>query len=297
MVGFVLLIACANLANLLVARATVRRKEVAMRLALGAGRWRIARQMLIESMMLSLSGGALGLLLAAGLLPVLVGFVPSELGAEVLRTDPDVRVLAFTLAVSLLTGVIFGMLPTLGCTAVGLVEAIKSGADSATGAVPAPRARQVLVIAQVALSLLLLIGSGLFARSLHNLLGEDAGFPAERLVSFSVDARSSSYGRSEAASLYRRLQDRLRLLPEVRTVSMSAVPLLRDLRRGTSIRLESYDAKPGEIPYSYIDYTGPGFFGTMGIAVVAGREFSDRDFQAPESVAMINEEMARRYPR
>jgi len=292
MVGLVLLIACANLANLLVARATVRRKEIAMRLALGAGRWRIARQMLVESLMLSLSGGALGLLLAAGLLPVLVGFLPSDIGADALHTNPDARALAFTLAISLLTGVIFGLLPAFGSTGAGLIEAIKGGVSDS---VSAPRVRQALVVAQVALSLLLLIGCGLFARSLYNLLGQDTGFPVERLVTFSVNARSSGYSSPEAIALYRRLQDQLRLVPEIRSASMSVVPLLRNQRSGTSLTIPSYHAEADEYPFSYIDYTGPGFFGTMGIAVVAGREFSDRDFETPRAVAMINEAMAKRY--
>jgi predicted permease len=290
----VLLIACANAANLLIARGVARRREIAIRLALGAGRWRVGRQVVVESLILSSCGGALGLLVALWATNALVAFLPVEQEANALSTSLDGRVLGFTLVVSLLTGLAFSLLPGLRATRTSLA-AMQDSTAGARGAMTAPRARQCLVAAQMALSLLLLIGCGLFARSLYNLAREDPGFPTDHLVAFSVDGRSSGYGPGDALRLYRRLQGRLARVAGVRSVSMSSGRVLRNQRGMTTVTVEGYRYEPGEFTSPYIDHVGPGYFATMGIAVVAGRELDDRDVDDAKKVTVINQSAAERY--
>jgi predicted permease len=295
MAGLVLLIACANVANLLIARSAARQKEVALRLALGASRWRIARQVLTESLALSVGGGALGLVIAVWSLEVLVGFLPSEETVHALSTSLDPRVLAFAFAAALATSLLFGLTPALQSMKTSFAETLKNQSASLAGALGAPRVRQGLVVTQVALSLLLLIGCGLFARTLYSLEHENPGFPVERLATFSIDARSSGYSVAGARDVYRRLQEQFTRLPGVRGVSMSETTVLRNQQRGNTVKFEGYQAGQGEYPTPYIDLVGPQYFATMGMPVVAGREFTEGDFGGGRLVAMINESTANQY--
>ncbi|MBP1634217.1 MAG: hypothetical protein H6Q10_791 [Acidobacteria bacterium] len=294
MVGLVLLIACANVANLLVARAPARQREIAIRLALGASRGRIVRQLLVESLLLSLVGGAAGVLVAAWTADLLLRALPFERAVATLSSTPDARVLAFALGVSLLTGVLFGLVPAWQTARPRLVPALKeeSGAVSAVGHV---RLRKGLVVAQVALSLLLLVGAGLFARSLWNLQALDPGFRVESITTFSVDPALSGYTRERSIPFYQQLRERLRAVPGVISVSLAAItPLTGDLYMAT-VKVDGYRVKEGEHVNVEFNMVGPDYFKTLGIPLVAGRDFGEADTSAAPRVAIVNEKMARYF--
>ena len=295
MVGVVLLIACANIANLLLARATSRQKEFAVRLALGAGRARIVRQQLVESLLLAVTGAILGLGLARWTGMLLISALPGSGPAQTLSASLDLRVVGFTLTLAVLTAVIFGIVPALQATRPGVTSALKEEAGSVAGGGRQARVRRALVIGQVAMSMLLLAGAGLFARSLHNLRSVDPGFRAESLISFSVDPSLSGYDQNRSLTLYRRLQEELGAVPGVRAVSMSEIGALTGNGWGMSIRVDGYQAKEGENMNPNFDGVGPGYFATMGIPLVRGREFTDRDAKGSPRVAIINETMARYF--
>jgi predicted permease len=294
MVGLVLLIACANVANLLMARAPARQREIAIRLSLGASRGRIVRQLLVESLMLSLLGGAAGLLVAAWTADLLLEALPFERAVATLSSTPDARVLIFALAVSVMTGVLFGLVPAWQTARPQLIPALKeeSGTVSVGGHV---RLRKGLVIAQVALSLLLLVGAGLFARSLWNLRALDPGFRVEALTTFSVDPALSGYTAERSVHFYERLQERLRAIPGVIAVSMAAIVPLTDSMWMSTVNVEGYRRKEGEDVNPQVNSVGPGYFRTMGIPLVAGRDFTLADGPKAPKVAVVNEKMAQYF--
>ncbi len=294
MVGLVLLIACANVANLLMARAPARQREIAIRLALGASRGRIVRQLLVESLMLSLLGGAAGLLVAAWTADLLLRALPFERAVATLSSTPDARVLLFALAVSVITGVLFGLVPAWQTARPQLVTALKeeSGSVSVGGHV---RLRKGLVVAQVALSLLLLVGAGLFARSLWNLRSLDPGFRTEALTTFSVDPALSGYTAERSVSFYERLQERLRAIPGVTSVSVAAITPLTDSLWMSTVNVEGYRRKEGEDVNPQVNSVGPDYFRTLGISLVAGRDFSVADGPTAPKVAIVNEKMAQYF--
>jgi predicted permease len=299
MVGLVMLIACANVANLLLARAAARQKEIAVRLALGAGRARVIRQLLVESTTLALAGGAGGLAIAYWGGRVLLRFLPAEGASQALSTTPDLRVLLFTLGLSLATGILFGLAPALQSTrtsrSMGISPALKDQASNVSASVGQARLRMALVVGQVALSLVLLVGAGLFARSLYNLKDVDPGFRAGNLVSFTIDASLNGYSQPRMHELFRRLEDSLGVLPGVRAVaSVEIRPLSGDASTNT-VRVEGYEPKPQEDMNPYANWIGPGYFSTMGVPLMAGREFTRRDDAAAPKVAVINESMARYF--
>lgn len=295
MVGFVLLIACANVANLLLARAAARQKEIAIRLALGAGRGRVIRQLLVESTVLALAGGAAGLLLASWSGQVLLRFLPGDGAAQALSTAPDLRVLGFAMGLSLVTGVLFGLVPALQATRPAIAPALKDQASNVSAGAGQVRLRMALVSAQVALSLVLLIGAGLFARSLYNLKDVDPGFRAANLMSFSINPSLNGYTQPQMQQLFARLEDSLAQLPGSRAVASAEItPLSGDSTQST-VRVEGYQPKPEEDMNPYVNWVGPGYFSTMGIALIGGREFTRRDGPASPKVAVINESMARYF--
>ena len=294
MVGLVLLIACANVANLLMARAPARQREIAIRLSLGASRGRIVRQLLVESLMLSLIGGAAGLLVAAWTADLLLKALPFERAVATLSSTPDARVLFFALGVSVLTGVLFGLVPAWQTTRPQLVPALKeeSGSVSVGGHV---RLRKGLVVAQVALSLLLLVGAGLFARSLWNLRALDPGFRMEALTTFSVDPALSGYTTDRSVHFYERLQERIRAIPGVTSVSMAAVTPLTDSSWMSTVNVEGYRAKDREDMNPEVNLVGPDYFRTLEIPLVAGRDFTAADGPGAPKVAIVNEKMAQYF--
>ena len=295
MVGLVLLIACANVANLLLARGAARQKEVAIRLALGASRAAIVRQRLIESFVLAAAGAALGLAVAWWTGALLLKALPFDEAARTLSAAPDARVTSFALAAAALTALLFGLAPALQSTRPTLTSTLKDESGSVVGGTGHARFRKSLVVAQVGLSVLLLAGAALFARSLYNLKTIDPGFSAEQLLSFSLDPSLNGYSRERSVALFERLQTELLTLPQVRAAAPSVIPFLTDSNWSSTVRVEGYKAKEGENMNPNIDSVGPGFFSTMGQPLVAGREFTARDAMGAPKVAIVNETMAKYF--
>jgi len=295
-VGLVLLIACANVANLLIARATARQKEIAVRLALGASRGQIISQLLIESLMLSMAGGTAGLLLAVWIDQALVGFLPTgPTNTLAISATPDWRILLFTLAISLATGIIFGLVPALQATRPDLAPTLKDqvGAITSTASVGL---RKSLVVAQVTLSLLLLIGAGLFIRSLKNLKGLDPGFKTRNLLTFGIDPPLNGYKPERSREILRQVYESLNTLPGVEAASLAIMPVMEGDEWDQSATVDSFQAKPNEGLDPHMNFLSPGYFKTMGVPILQGRDFrqSDQGKDAPK-VCMINENFAKKY--
>ena len=246
MVGLVLLIACANVANLLLARGSSRQKELAVRLALGAGRRRLVQQLLVESLVLSLAGGVLGVLVSVWVGRALIAALPYEDAARTLSADPDLRVGLFALALSLLTGVLFGIIPALQTTRVAIATTLKNeagGGDRRGGALPLPpRAGR----GPDRLSLLLLVGAGLFTRSLQNLRALDPGFQPDRLVTFTIDPSLNGHDMAGRLDVFARVRDALAAEPGVRSVTMSDIPLMTNSDNSSTITIPGHEPKDGE---------------------------------------------------
>ena len=293
-VGLVLLIACSNLANLLIARASSRQKEVAVRLAIGAARGRLIRQLLVESMVLSLAGGAAGLGLAVLVDRALIAFLPKGTLTLTLSSTPDPAVLAFTLAVSVVTGLLFGLVPALQATRPQLASTLK---DQAAAVVHGPSValRKGLVVFQVALSLVLLIGAGLFLQSLNRLHNLDPGFDASNLLRFDVTPMLSGYQKPSARDYYRRLTERLEFVPGVSSATFAVVPLLEDNEWDNWVTIEGYAPKPGETPDPHVQYCSPRYFETLRIPMILGRPFLPKDDEKAPRVVIVNQKFARRY--
>lgn len=290
-VGLVLLAACANLASLLLARASTRGREIAVRLAVGAGRGRLVRQLLTESVMLSLLAGVVGLLLAFWAIDLLMAMRPPFPVPLALEVQPDLRVLLFTLLLSVATGVLFGLAPALQATRPDLLAVLKDESSSGPGGARA-RLRDAFLVAQVALSLLLLIGSGLFLRGLHQATKIDPGFRPEGLVLASLDLGSHGYADADGAVFYARLLDELRARPGVSGATLTSdVPLdLGNRSRGFSLgggREEALEEGCANV--------GPDFFEVMGIPLVRGRGITAEDRESTQRVAVVNETFARRF--
>jgi predicted permease len=226
-VALVLLIACSNLANLLLARASARQREIAIRLALGAGRRKLIRQLLVETLVLAAAGGSLGIGLAVMIDRALIGFLPSGNTPISLTSTPDATVLGFTCAISLLSSILFGLVPALESSKPRVADALKDQASSVIGG-GSSGLRKGLVVAQVSLSLLLLVGAGLFQQSLHNLKNLDPGFDVNNLLAFNVDPTLSRYDRKWTVDYYRRLRDRLSIIPGVGSHAFAVVAVLEN---------------------------------------------------------------------
>jgi len=295
MVGLVLLIACANVANLLIARASARQREVAVRLALGASRGRLVRQLLVESTTLSLAGGALGIVLSSWTGDLLLRALPSESASRTLSSEPDLRVAAFAVGLSVLTGLVFGLVPALQSTRPDLAPTLKAEAGSVVGGSGAFRFRRGLVVAQVALSLLLLVGAGLFTRSLMNLRSLDPGFQAGQVLAFSVDPARSGHSLERRLALLDEIRDEIAAEPGVLSVSAAEVSLMTNSHSSSTVRVEGYEAKEEENMNPDFNGVGPGFFATLGIPLLAGRDFTDGDRPEAPKVAVVNESFARYF--
>jgi predicted permease len=293
-VGLVLLIACSNVANLLIARATARQKEIAVRLALGASRRRLICQLLEESVLLSAAGGLAGLGLAVWMDRTLIGFLPLGVTPLTVSSVPDGRVLGFTFAVAVLTGLVFGLAPALQATRPELAGTLKDQAGSVVGGT-AVGLRKFLVVAQVSLSLLLLIGAGLFIQSLRNLKELNPGFHTENLLTFAMDPTLNGYKPERTLQFYRQLTDRMNGLPGARSAALAVVQILDGNEWDSSVTVEGYTVKQGEWVDPHMQFISPRFFETMGIPVLLGRDFTIQDDQGTPKVAIVNEKFARRY--
>jgi putative ABC transport system permease protein len=291
MVAVVLLIACVNVANLLLARATSRQREIALRLALGATRSRIVSEQFVESLVLAMAGAVIGLVLAAWTGSLLLATLPGN-GASTLTATPDLRVVGFTLAISLLTALACGIAPALAATRSAVTSALKEEAGSVAGGGRQARLRRALVVAQVAMSMLLLAGAGLFARSLYNLRSVNPGFQVDSLLTFNVDPSLNGYQPEHVLSLFERIQQELSAIPGVRDVSMAEVGVLTGNQWGMTVRVEGYTRKEDEDMNPTVDGVGTRYFSTMGIPLVAGREFTEKDTASAPKVAIINQTMA-----
>jgi len=285
-VGMVLMIACANLASLLLARSAARTKEIAVRLAIGAGRFRLLRQLLTESLLVSFAGGTLGLVLAFWLDAVLLRFFEVEL-----KVQPNLQILGFAFAVCFVSGVLFGLAPALRATRLDLSSGLK---QTIPGSGPR-RLDQVLVTAQVALSLLLLVGATLFVRSLQNLRSVDAGFDREHVLLVKQDPAPNGYVGRRAAKLYGELLARVEILPMFRSATIVEATPLSEPSWFENITIPGYTPSHGEPLNTFFNHVGAHFFRTFGIPVLAGRDFEPTDNETAPPVIAINEVMARRY--
>src|SRR5256714_6428327 len=295
MVGLVLLIACANVANLLLARGAARQREIAIRMAVGAGRFRLVRQFLVESLLLSLIGGGVGLLVAAWTISGLVSTIPQSFGAEGLSTQLDARLLGFNFALAVLTGLVFGLLPALKATRLNLEGTLREQGSSVSGGRGQVRFRKGLVVSQIILTTVLLVGAGLFARSLSNLNRLDLGVRAAQLSEFSIEPQLNGYSTPQTIAFFNDLHQRLTALPGVESVSEAEIPVFTDSSAGSNITVEGYQAQDDEEMHVNRNSVGANYFSTMGIPLVKGREFSQSDAADSPKVAVINETMARRY--
>ena len=294
-VGLVLLIACANLASLLAARAAARQKEVAIRLALGSSRGRLIRQLLTESLLLSTAGGFAGIGLAVLMVKALLAFLPANISGYTISSMPDYRMLGFTLAISLLTGIVFGLVPALQATRPDVAGTLKDEAASVTGGSGQLSFRKVLVALQVTLSLVLLIGAGLFIRSLGNLRLLDPGFRTANIVQFNLNPRALGYDANRTAALFQRIDQRLSATPGVRGVGFADMAVLQNNEWDQWVTIEGYAAGPREKMDPHFNSVSPGYFDALGMHILRGRGFSVKDDSKSPLVAVVNASFAKRY--
>ena len=295
MVGLVLLIACANVANLLIARAFMRQKEIAVRLSLGSSRSRLVRQLLVESLVLSIAGGALGLATAFALTKWLLALVPQGGQPILISAHPDLRILSFALLVTCTTGIVFGLVPALRASRPDPWSTLKDTMGSIAGSGGSLFLRKGLVTAQVALSFLLLFGAGLFVRSLQNLKGTQTGVSVDNLLMFQLSPAMSGYDNGRGTIFYRQLLEKLRATPGLTSVAMASVPILAGDEWDSSVSVEGHQAKDGEDMQAFMNAVSPGYFATLKTPLLEGRDFRDSDAKETSDVAIVNRKFAEHY--
>jgi predicted permease len=295
-VALVLLIACANVANMLLARSAARSSEITMRLAMGAGRWRLVRQLLTESMLLAFVGGAVGVLFAIWGTDALAAI--GESGGDVLPEGItyglNFRVLLFTLAVSMVTGALFGLAPALRATRLDLTSAMKESSRGTAG-ISRSRLSKTLVVAQVAMSLLLLFGAGLFLRTVHNLQSVELGFNQKNLLVFTLRPGKAGYEKDRLHEFYRTIFERIEATPGVAAATFCRVPLVANNTFDSGVILPGETPQSGEEHITNMQIVRDNFFETMGIPLLAGRGFDDRDVDGSQPVAVVSEKFARDF--
>jgi predicted permease len=289
--GIVLLVACANLANLLLARNAKRRQEISVRLAIGAGRGRLIRQWLTESLLLSVLGGCAGIVVAYWAKTGLLGFLPADYSANV-HAPMDLRVLGFALLASLVTGLLFGLAPALQLSQTGVSIALRADSPSIASGERLFSLRSALIFLQVALSLPLLIGAGLFLHSLRNLRGVNMGFVKENVFLATLNPSMNGYPQERIKSLYDDLLARVRTLPGVRAASLTTSSVISGGWDQESVKVEGYQPGPDENVSPNAAIVSPGYFATMGMPLVEGRDFTEQDTVTRAKVVIINETMA-----
>jgi predicted permease len=289
--GIVLLVACANLANLLLARNAKRKQEISVRLAIGAGRGRLIRQWLTESLLLSILGGCAGIVIAYWAKTALVGFLPAGFAANV-RAPMDLRVLSFAFLASLATGLLFGLAPALQLSQTGLSIALRNDAPSIASGERLFSLRSALIFVQVALSLPLLIGAGLFLHSLRNLRGVNTGFVKGNVFLATLNPAMNGYPQERIKALYDDLLARVRTMPGVRAASLTTASVISGGWDQEGVKVEGYQSGPDENMSPDAAVISPGYFATMGIPLVAGRDFTEQDIASRPRVVIINETMA-----
>jgi predicted permease len=297
MVGVVLLIACANVANLLIARAFARQKEISVRLSLGASRGRLVRQLLVESMVLSLAGGIAGVGLAFGMTRGLLALVPVEGNPLLVGPEPDGRILIFTLGVTVFTGLIFGLVPALRASRPDLWTSLKDSVGSIAGSGSGSLfMRKGLIAGQVALSFLLLFGAGLFVRSLQNLHTKETGFrEMSNLVTFQLSPALIGYDAPRVVHFYQDLLENIRAIPGVGSAGLASVALLHGWEWDSSMSVEGHQARDGEDMQAFMNSISPGYFQTMGVPILEGRDFDTHDITENSKVAIVNRSFAQHF--
>ena len=295
MVGLVLLIACANVANLLIARGFMRQKEIAVRLSLGASRRRLVKQLLVESLLLSFLGGLAGLALALVLTRGLLALIPVEGQPLLIDAAPDGRILAFTFGLTFATGIVFGLLPALRASRPDPWTTLKDTVGSIAGTGGSLFLRKGLVTAQVALSFLLLFGSGLFVRSLQNLKTTDTGVALDNLVTFQLSPDLNGYDVPRRSNLYQELLDRLRTTPGITDAGLAAVPILSGDEWDNYMSVEGHRPADGENMQAFMNAVSPGYFATMKIPLLEGRDFRRSDLAEEWKVAIVNRRFAEHF--
>jgi predicted permease len=294
--GLVLLIAMANAANLLLARSAQRRREMAIRTALGASRSAIMGQLLIEALLLSAAGGLAGILFAVSTLRLLIAHLVGGDGpVYFLTASLDWRTLLFSLAISMLTGLLFGLHPAWEAARSSVLSGLNDDSGKASSSHGAARARKLLVCAQVAISALLLVPTGLFLKSLVNLLHVDLGLRTEKLVTFRISPQLNSYKPEQSRALIERAEEQVAAIPGVRDVAASSISLIAGNNSGGNITVEGFAQGPGADTHSMLTQVGAGFFRKMGIPLIAGREFTDTDNLGSPKVAVVNEAFVRHF--
>jgi predicted permease len=290
----VLLIACANIANLLLARAAGRAKEMGVRLALGAGRRHLVAQLLTESVLLALMGGVASLAVAEVTLRLLATLLPADT-STIMQFSIQPPVIAFAALLAVGTGLAFGLFPALHSTRSGLIDSIRSNAGQITGHRGAARFRSALVTAQIALATGLLICSGLFLKSLVNVTHVDLGLHVDDVVTFTMSPRRSGFDSTHTMLLFQQVEEELARLPGVTGVTSSQVPLLAGSNWGTDVYVEGFKTGPDIDNNSRYNEVGPGYFSTLGIPVLQGREFTASDFKGAPRVAVVNQTFAKKF--
>jgi len=291
---FVLVIACANVANLLLARGASREAEIATRLSIGAGRWQLVSQLLTESCLLAVAAGIVSLVVARWTLYSIAALLPAEAAATIpMELDP--AVLLYTGCLTLATGFLFGLFPSLHSTRPDLVSCLKGQAGQPAGARAARNFRNVLATGQIALSLALLVGAGLFTKSLFNVSRVDLGLQVDNVITFGVSPVLNGYTPQRSREFFERLEDELAAFPGVTGVTAAMVPLLAGNNWGNDVSVEGFAAGPDTDMNSRFNGIGPDYFGTLGIRLFSGREFTRSDGPTGAKVAIVNEAFAKKF--
>jgi len=290
-----LLLGCANVANLLLVRSVARRREVALRLSMGASRWRLVRQLLVESLLLALLGGGFAMLLTEWTAGTLAAFFPPTTLPLAINGRIDSRVLAVTILISILAALIFGILPALRSSSVAPIAVLKEEAGSMSGGVHKSRLSRALVVAQVSLSLLLLICAGLFARSLQNAQHVDPGFDPNHVLLASYELGPLGYSETQGIAFHRQLLSKLSALPGVESVTLADFSPLSFTIHSDYIHPDGYLPQPGESMEVSRGIVGPNYFRTMRTPLITGRDFTEQDTEKSQRVAIINQAFVDRY--
>jgi len=292
--GLVLAIACANIAALLLARGAARQKEIAVRLAIGSSRLRIARQLITESLLLAIVGAGAGIALAVAIIRGLLAFLPSEASGIDISSSPDLGMLGFSMLLALATGLAFGFVPAVQGTRPDIAKSLKEQSASVTGG--PYRFRKALVALQVALSLLLLTGATLFIRTLKNLRSLNPGFQTHNVLHFEVNLGSAGYDLDHAHAFLRNVEERLKGIPGVESAGSADMPIMSGGGWvAPMIVIAGYSPKPGEDMTAHVNAVSPGYFETLGIHVLAGRVFRESDTRESLPVAVVNESFVKRF--
>ncbi len=295
MVGLVLLIACANLAGLLVARGEARRREIGVRLAMGARRARLIRQLLTESLLIAIAGGAAGIALARWCLNAIMAAIPTGQGMLGFVRSPDLRVLWFAIVLTLATTILFGLAPAMRATRLDLQSTLKDQGANVSAGRSNLSLRKVLIVSQVALTAVLLAGAGLFARTLANLEHANLGVKTSHVLQFKVAPSLNGSTSAQTLAFADRARNEIAAFPGVRSVSISTTEIFAGDDSVSNFTPEGYSLRPEDDTDAMYDYIGPNYFSTMGIALIAGREFSESDTATSPKVCIINEKQAQRF--